>query len=204
LRNSANGPESSTVALALPDRLPTVQISPRHFAWRTSTRVFPSTSILTMVARKSIPWTTARLHRSASSTADNGCAGAATSRSPGRSANSESCRSSRLTPSDAATVDRMACDGADVRAASPKTCARARLGGTADFRSRDRSLPRTWMASLSFRGGLSHGSGSRSRASSSRCGRPMSRSCSSRELAARGGHVPRGSEAPRGFRPRYS
>jgi len=110
-----------------------------------------------------------------------GVPGALTSRSPGRSPNSDPRSSAMVTPSEAATLDRTAGGASDARAASTKTSARARLGGTAAaLRWPRRSRARTSTASLSFSGGLSHGSGSRSRASSSRWGRPMNRSCSSR------------------------
>src|SRR5439155_7850178 len=137
-------------------------MSPRHFVCRTRTRVFPSTSIRRTVACDSSRWTSARLPRNASSTADTGCPGAPTSLSPGRSANSESRRSLAVTPSDAATLARTAAGASAVPAAPRKTIARARLGRhhpciplatleppedfEGEFKLPRRALTREWLA----------------------------------------------------------
>src|SRR5437773_5538320 len=85
-------------------------------------------SISTAVERKRSPCAIARFVRSASSPGDSTSAGAATRRSPGRSANRASVRSAAVTPSAAATEATTAAGCSRERAASAKTVARARRG----------------------------------------------------------------------------
>src|SRR5262249_35872526 len=161
-------------------------MSPRSFAWRTTARALPSISILTADARARKPCASARLARSASSSGDGGRSSAATSRSPGRSANRDASSAFGDTSTLAAALARMFSRGSSRRAASPKTTARARTGGTADFAPARDNLRKTKAARRCLSNAAHPASGSLTRSSSSRWGRPTKRSYSSSSRRSHG------------------